>query len=53
MHFLCHMVGNGKLVVPEHRVTALRNFCRPERKKKLRSLHGGVVNSKEKMTIWE
>ena len=30
MQFLGHMVG--KLAVPEHRVTALRNFCRQDRK---------------------
>ena len=42
MQFFGHMVGNGKLVVPEHRVAALRNFCRPDRKKELRSFLGGI-----------
>ena len=36
MQFLGHMVGNEKLAVPEHRVTALRTICRPDRKKELK-----------------
>ena len=33
MLFLGHIVGNEKLAVPEYRVTPLRTFCRPDRKK--------------------
>ena len=43
MLFLGYMVGNWKFAVQEHRVTALRNFCRrPDRKKELRSFLGGI-----------
>ena len=42
MQFLGHIVGNEKLDVTEYRVTPSRTFCRPDRKKELKSFLGGI-----------
>jgi len=40
--YLGHRIGAGSLSVPEHRVSALRDFARPRTKKQLRSFLGSM-----------
>ena len=42
MMFLGHKIGCGKLAIPEHRVTALRQYPQPRTKKQLRAFLGSV-----------
>ncbi len=37
VEYLGHLVGDGKLLVPSHRVAAMANYPRPKTKKQLRS----------------
>ena len=41
LEYLGHMVGNGEMAVPSHRVTAMSNFILPRTKRQLRSFLGG------------
>ena len=40
LQYLGHNIGSGKIVVPEHRITALAEYKRPTTKKTLRSFLG-------------
>ena len=40
LQYLGHNIGSGKIVVPEHRITALADYKRPITKKTLRSFLG-------------
>ncbi len=40
VEYLGHLVGDGKLSVPSHRVAAMANYPRPKTKKQLRSFLG-------------
>ena len=42
LQYLGHIVGSGKLAVPEYRVTAMANFVRPTTKRSLRRFLGSV-----------
>ena len=40
--YLGHVVGNGKMAVPEARITAMRDYVLPKTMKQLRSFLGGI-----------
>ena len=40
LEYLGHMIGNGKLAVPEHRAEAMANYRQPKTKKDLRAFLG-------------
>ena len=40
--YLGHVVGNGKMAVPEARITAMRDYVLPKTKKHLKSFLGGI-----------
>jgi len=42
VEFLGHMIGGGKMSLPQHRVTALAKYERPRSKKGLRAFLGSV-----------
>ena len=42
MEFLGHLVGEGTMIIPQHRVQALANYSQPDTKKSLRSFLGAV-----------
>ena len=42
LQYLGHIVGNGKLAVPENRVTSMANFVKPMTKRGLRRFLGSV-----------
>ena len=42
MEFLGHLVGEGRMSVPKHRVEMLTNFTKPTTKKGLRSFLGAI-----------
>ena len=42
LQYLGHNIGSGKVVVPEHRITALANYKKPINKKTLRSFLGCI-----------
>ena len=42
LQYLGHNIGSGKVVVPEHRITALANYKKPVTKKTLRSFLGCI-----------
>ena len=42
MEFLAHLVGEGTISVPEHRVVALVQYSKPVTKKGLRAFLGSV-----------
>ena len=42
MEFLGHLVGEGRMSVPKHRVETLTNFTKPTTKKGLRSFLGAI-----------
>jgi len=42
VEFLGHMIGGGEMMLPQHRVTALTNYVKPNTKKGLRAFLGSV-----------
>ena len=43
VEYLGHIVGDGKLAVPEHRAAAMKEFKQPRTKKELRSFLGAML----------
>ena len=42
VEYLGHIIGDGKLAIPEHRASAMLDFKLPKTKKQLRSFLGGM-----------
>jgi len=40
VEYLGHKIGNGQMAVPEHRITAMKEFIQPKSKKDLRAFLG-------------
>ncbi len=42
VEYLGHKIGNGQMAVPEHRITAMKEFVQPKSKKDLRAFLGSI-----------
>ncbi len=42
VEYLGHLIGNGQLSVPDHRITAMKNFIIPKSKRDLRAFLGSI-----------
>lgn len=42
VEYLGHLIGNGQLSVPDHRITAMKEFIKPKSKRDLRAFLGSI-----------